>query len=65
MESLLEIIVDRLNDAPYGTVKRISREGGVCYDTILRIKRGQIANPKVRTLETIRAGLDKHWPVRD
>ena len=51
--NLLETVVAQLEAAPPGTAKKIADETGLAYDSILRIKRGDISNPRFDTLQAI------------
>lgn len=55
MDTLLENVVGQLIAAPPGTAGKIAEAKKLHKDTILRIKRRDITNPRVQTLEAISA----------
>lgn len=55
MDSLFENVVEQLKSAPLGTAGKIAQAKKLHKDTILRIRRREITNPRVQTLEAISA----------
>jgi hypothetical protein len=55
MNTLFETVVGQLQAAPRGTADKIAQAKSLHKDTILRIKRRDITNPRVQTLEAIAA----------
>lgn len=53
MDTLFENVVDQLKAAPPGTAGKIAEAKNLHKDTILRIRRREITNPRVQTLEAI------------
>lgn len=53
MDTLFETVVGKLEAAPPGTAAKIAQAKHLHKDTILRIKRRDITNPRVQTLEAI------------
>lgn len=53
METLIDRVVGQLQAAPAGTAAKIAEAKRLHKDTILRIRRREITNPRVQTLEAI------------
>jgi len=52
-------LVERLNSAPHGELRKIERETGVNYGTIREIKDGQTKNPRIDTFERLCAYYER------